>query len=106
MAELFVLEFEGFDKDAYKKVNELLGIDMTTGEGDWPPGLLSHAAGRIENGWTVVEVWESREAQEKFMNGRLGPALGKAGVTKPPKKAEWTKLRAHHQPKQRAGAAS
>jgi uncharacterized protein (DUF927 family) len=98
MAELFVLEFEGFDKETYQKVNELLGIDMNSGDGDWPAGLLTHSAGKTANGWTVVEVWESREAQDKFMNERLGKALHQAGVEKPPTKAEWTSLHAHHQP--------
>ncbi len=98
MAELFVLEFDGFDNGDYEKVNELLGIDMNSGEGDWPAGVVSHAAGKTANGWTVVEVWESREAQEKFMNERLGKALQQAGVDRPPTKAEWTSLAAHHQP--------
>ena len=29
----------------YAAVNKHLGIDMQTGQGDWPAGLLSHAAG-------------------------------------------------------------
>ena len=98
MAELFVLEFEGFGEDTYRKVNEALGIDMNTGDGDWPAGLLTHAAGKTPTGWTVVEVWDSRQSQEKFMNERLGAALEKGGVQGPPKKAEWTTLTAHHQP--------
>jgi uncharacterized protein (DUF927 family) len=107
MAELFVLEFEGFGEDLYKKVNEGLGIDMNSGQGDWPPGLLVHSAGKTANGWTVVEVWDSRQAQEDFMKERLGAALQQAGVDKPPTKAEWTSLHAHHQPaKAAAGAAS
>jgi hypothetical protein len=107
MAELFVLEFEGFDKELYGKVNEILGIDMQSGEGDWPPGLLVHSAGRTDKGWQVVEVWDSREHQEKFMNDRLGAALQKAGADKPPSKAEWTSLESHHQPaKSKSGAGT
>jgi hypothetical protein len=106
VAELFVLEFEGFDKADYEKVNSVLGIDMNSGDGDWPAGLLTHSAGRTDKGWTVVEVWESREAQDNFMKSRLGAALQQAGVDRPPVRAEWTSLAAHHQPKQRAAAAS
>lgn len=107
MAELFVLEFDGFDKEMYRKVNEALGIDMDTGAGDWPAGLLTHSAGRTDKGWTVVEVWESREAQDNFMKSRLGAALQSVGVDKPPTRAEWTSLHRHHQPaKSGAGAAS
>ena len=90
MAELFVLEFEGFGEDLYRKVNEGLGIDMDSGEGNWPPGLLVHSAGTTDNGWRVVEVWDSREAQEDFMNSRLGAALQQAGADRPPTRAEWT----------------
>lgn len=102
MAELFVLEFEGFGKDDYEKVNSLLGIDVATGAGDWPAGLLTHSAGRTDNGWTVIEVWESREAQDDFMKSRLGAALQQAGVDRPPARADWTSLHSHHQPKRGA----
>jgi hypothetical protein len=107
MAELFVLEFEGFDKDMYKKVNDALGIDMDSGEGDWPKGLLVHSAGQTAKGWMVTEVWESRADQENFMNSRLGAALQKVGVDKPPTRAEWTSLHTHRQPgKSKAGAGA
>ena len=106
MAEMFVLEFEGFTKEDYEKVNSALGIDMETGEGDWPKGLLTHSAARTEKGWMVVEVWDSRQDQEKFMNERLGAALHTAGVSGPPAKAEWTTLERHHKPKQAAAASS
>ncbi len=105
MAELFVLEFEGFDKEMYAKVNEALGINMDTGDGDWPKGLLVHSAGRTDKGWMVTEVWDSREDQDAFMKSRLGAALQKAGVDKPPVRADWTSLHAHHQPA-KAGAGA
>ncbi len=41
------------------------------------------------------------------MRNRLGEALQKAGVDRPPTRAEWTSLEAHHQPaKAGAGAAN
>jgi hypothetical protein len=98
MAEALILEFEGTGRADYDAVNEVLGIDMGSGEGDWPPGLLVHTAGATENGWAVMEVWESREAQEAFMNERLGAALQEGGITDPPSRAEWLDLAAHHTP--------
>ena len=59
MAEALILEFEGIGRTEYEAVNDLLGIDMGSGEGNWPPGLLVHTAGATENGWAVLEVWES-----------------------------------------------
>jgi hypothetical protein len=106
MAEVFILEFEGFGADAYDRVNNVLGINMDSGEGDWPAGLHTHLAGPTEGGgWIVVEVWESQEDQDEFMKSRLGPALHQAGVTNPPKRAEWSKPRSHHSPKKASAKA-
>src|SRR4051812_17201876 len=96
MAEGFILEFDGFGLETYEKVNDLLGIDMASGEGDWPEGLISHSAGAKDGGWVVVEVWDSRASQERFMAERLGPALEEGGVGSPPSRAEWLDLAAHH----------
>src|ERR1700760_950342 len=78
MAEGLILEFDGFGVDQYQRVNELLGIDMDSGEGDWPAGLLSHTGGTKEGGLVVFELWSSRADQERFLSERLGPALAPA----------------------------
>lgn len=98
MPDALILEFEGTGRAEYEAVSEVLGIDMGSGEGNWPPGLLVHTAGATENGWAVMEVWESREAQERFMNERLGPALQEGGITGPPSRAEWLDVASHHSP--------
>jgi hypothetical protein len=98
MTDALILEFEGVGRAEYDAVNDLLGIDMGSGEGDWPPGLLVHTAGATENGWAVFEVWESREAQERFMDERLGKAMQEGGVSGGPSRAEWLDLAAHHSP--------
>jgi hypothetical protein len=105
MAELLILEFEGFAEADYDAVNSDLGVDMVSGEGDWPAGLHTHTAGSNAGNWVVIEVWETQDDQEDFMNSRLGPALHKAGVTKPPKRAEWHKLKSHHSPKKPSAKA-
>jgi hypothetical protein len=106
MSEVLILEFEGFGADTYDQVNETLGINMKSGEGDWPAGLHTHLAGPTEGGgWIVVEVWETQEDQDAFMQSRLGPALHQAGVTGRPKRAEWTKPHAHHSPKKPSAKA-
>jgi hypothetical protein len=45
MAEGLILEFDGFGVERYRQMNELLGIDMDSGEGDWPAGMLAHTGG-------------------------------------------------------------
>jgi hypothetical protein len=99
MAAGLILEFEGVTLKEYEAVNDALGIDMGTGEGDWPDGLVSHSAGLNEDGHLVVlEVWDTPEHQARFMEGRLGEALGKGGITEPPSSVTWIELAAHHNP--------
>jgi hypothetical protein len=45
MPEALVLEFTGVSEAGYTAVAKHLGIDMQAGQGAWPAGLLSHAAG-------------------------------------------------------------
>jgi hypothetical protein len=96
MAEALILEFEGYGVDDYERVNGVLGIDMQTGEGDWPDGLLTHSAAIKPGGFVIYEVWASKEDQERFMNERLGQALQEGGIEGPPARNEWLGLQAHH----------
>jgi hypothetical protein len=91
-----ILEFEGVGREQYQAVNAELGIDMESGEGDWPAGLVFHAGGAKPGGWVVFEVWESQEDQQRFMEGRLGRALHDGGINEPPSRVEWLDLAAHH----------
>ena len=45
-----------------------------------PPGMLYHAAGTSENGFCVIEVWESQEVLDQFFKEKLGEALQKAKI--------------------------
>jgi hypothetical protein len=98
MPEALILEFTGVSEAEYAAVNKQLGIDMHTGQGDWPGGLLSHIAGTADDGtFIVMEVWSSRAEQDAFMTSRLGVALAAGGVTAPPR-VRWVPLAAYHQP--------
>ena len=98
MPEALILEFTGVSEAEYAAVNKYLGIDMQTGQGDWPAGLLSHVAGEADDGTFIVsEVWSSRADHGAFMTSRLGAALGAGGVTAPPR-VRWVPLVAFHQP--------
>ena len=83
MAELLILEFTGVAADQYGAVNDILGVDPSTGLGDWPPGMSSHTAGFDDGTLVVVELWDSQAAQGEFMHSRLGPALGQIGIGEP-----------------------
>ena len=97
MAAELILEFEGVTTKEYDAVNKALGIDMESGEGDWPDGLVAHSAGLNDDGHLVViEVWDTPEHQARFMEGRLADALVKGGVNGPPSSITWIELVAHH----------
>jgi hypothetical protein len=53
-----------------------------------PEGVIFHAAGFSEGDMVVFDVWESREAWERFESDRLVPAIRsvmeEAGVTEGP----------------------
>ena len=97
MAVGLILEFSGIGKTEYDAVDKVLGLDMYAKTGDFPDGLIAHAAGTSDRGtFIVTEVWESRDAQEKFMQSRLGAALHEGGVTGQPV-VTWIELLAHQE---------
>ena len=84
MAELLILEFSAPSAvEFYNRVNKLLGVDPTTGQGDWPAGIIDHRAGSEGDSLVGVESWESRDAREEFMRSRLMPAFAEAHVPQP-----------------------
>ena len=98
MPEALILEFAGIGEEEYTAVSSHLGIDVSTGEGHWPPGLLSHAAGTADDGtFIVTEVWATRADQGAFLESRLGPALAAGGVAAMPN-VRWVPLLAFHRP--------
>jgi len=89
MAEMVVIEFSAPNAvTIYNEVNRILGWEGTPSSERWPTGLLSHAAGESGEKLIVVEVWESKEAQEEFMTSQLGPAFAEAKVPEPTR-VEW-----------------
>ena len=48
------------------------------------PGMIAHAAGPSENGFCVIEVWESQEAAQAFFEAKLGQALHAAKINVQP----------------------
>ena len=48
-----------------------------------PAGALFHAAGPIEQGYRIVEVWETREAADAFYSSELYREAAGASPTEP-----------------------
>ena len=45
-----------------------------------PAGALYHAAGPSEDGWCVVEIWDSKESFDRLYEAKLGAALEEANL--------------------------
>ena len=68
------LKFSGGTQEQYEAVHSSMGIT------DNPPeGLIFHSAGPIDEGWGVIDFWESRDAFDRFAQGRLQPAIQEVG---------------------------
>jgi heme-degrading monooxygenase HmoA len=80
----------------YEAVHRELGLDMRAGTGQWPEGLISHTAAMSDDGFIVVELWESKEAQAHFRDTRLMPAIQGVEVKVAPKIA-WFEVVAHQE---------
>jgi hypothetical protein len=68
------LKFDGGTEQQYDAIHSHMRVDE-----DPPQGLILHSAGPIEGGWGVIDFWESREAFDRFVESRLGPASQELG---------------------------
>ena len=49
-------------------------LELVAGRGDEaPPGLLIHAAGPTDEGFRMIDVWESKAAFDRFHDARRRP---------------------------------
>ena len=76
MAIGFIFNNPGQTQEQYDAAVEQLNLAESL-----PEGWIFHAAGPIEGGWRVVEVWESQEAADAYFQERLGQVLQNVGVS-------------------------
>src|SRR5262245_42758047 len=43
-------------------------------------GIYQHISHPTENGFRIIEIWESQKGFEEFAERRLKPAIGKLGI--------------------------
>jgi len=78
MAVAFLLEIPGFTPDQSAAVLQALGLDEKPAAGQ-----VMHLEGPMEGGMRIVDVWDSAEAFQAFVQERLAAAFQKAGATFP-----------------------
>jgi hypothetical protein len=69
MAVCTTLRFNGATPGQYESIHTHLKVQV-----DPPEGLILHAAGPVDGGWAMFDVWESHEAFEHFTETRALPA--------------------------------
>ena len=69
---------EGFGTALYDSVEAAMDIANHP-----PEGLIFHWAGEVDGKWTVMDVWEARDAYDRFREERLFPAIEKVSGMDP-----------------------
>jgi uncharacterized protein YeaC (DUF1315 family) len=67
-----IMEFEGFQPENYDAVAQEIGWP-----GNWPEGLTFHVAGQSADGMRLVEIWDSRDQHDRWMQETIQPAIQK-----------------------------
>ena len=89
MATGIIMEFDAFQPENYDAVSQEIGWPE-----NWPDGLSFHAAGQTGDGMRIVEVWDSRDQHDRWMEGTIQPAIQKvaadaAAAAPPPRVTEF-----------------
>ena len=78
MAIAVLYDFSGVTEEQYYSVLSRLNLGCKMA-----PGGIFHGGGPTEEGWRVVEVWESREAFDQFRQDALDEALKAENLPEP-----------------------
>jgi hypothetical protein len=75
MAIGLVFNGPGVTEAQYRQV-----LEQVSSDGQMAEGMVYHAAGPSEGGWCVIEIWESKEAADRFFHEKLRAALRDARI--------------------------
>ena len=79
MAVCVMISWPNISTDEYDLARETVGWEREA-----PVGGLFHIAMHDGAGFRIVDLWESPEAFQAFVEDRLTPGLQKAGITTEP----------------------
>ncbi len=74
MTFIRVAHFPGGTREQYETIDAAMGDAVNNA-----PGRILFAAGGTPTGWNVVQVWESEEQLEAWVQQHLGAAFAKVG---------------------------
>ncbi len=92
MSVVLMLELPGMTPDVYDAVNQRTGFPASA-----PEGLLTHIAAVEDAGMRFVDVWESEELFERFLQDELLPAMGEVDTETSVSPPQVAQLHLHEQ---------
>lgn len=69
------ITFTGLGQEEFDRAHEGINPDRTA-----PQGLLFHASGPVEDGWEVIDFWESRDDFDAFFASSIQSGMASSGV--------------------------
>ena len=81
MAIAVVLKFKGASLEQYDQVVDRMGFERSGAGG---PGGIFHWVTQTEDGLQITDVWESKDAFERFAQEQLRSHTAAVGITEQP----------------------
>jgi hypothetical protein len=75
MTTVMKMRWEGITPDQYDQMRKLVDWDN-----DVPQGAVHHVAWFTDGGVNVIDLWESADDFNRFVEQRLMPSVAEAGV--------------------------
>ena len=79
MASVLQMRWDDMTPDQYDALRPIVRW-----ENEYPEGVIFHVAWFDGGGINVIEVWNSREQFDRFMQDRLAPGIQQVGVESRP----------------------
>ena len=80
MATVMLMSWPEVTEEQYQQARKEINW-----EGDVPKGAKFHVSWMGDDGFHVLDLWESKEDLEKFTHARLMPGVQKIGIKGQPK---------------------
>ena len=77
MAYVTTIDVFGITPKEYRAILDEMGVELRP-----EPGIYLHLTAPIKGGYRVIEVWDSREGFEAFMQARMAPAAAAIGLNR------------------------
>jgi hypothetical protein len=84
MAIAVVMKFKGASLEQYDQVVDRMGFERS---GAGAPDGIFHWVAQTEDGLQITDVWENKEAFERFAQEEIRPHTAAVGIADPPEVA-------------------